>query len=235
MAASVEARISLIKLEFSSCLYADSPINLFKVSSIDCLRSCDTCSRLEPIQTNAYIHSTAVNTNSLTLVRQSPINGPVPPFQQFQTATISSNNAKFPYSREGTKYEIWAMKMEYWNTECWGWCHNLWRIVHNGEQSKEVGKDANGHTIVKTAIMIINSSNDGFWDGIMVVKSCAAPIISAIIGTVGSLAQDPTNLLSAEYMLLISFSDFWFVLITLMDMCSEFFVAEIMTKIKIDL
>ncbi|GJU75844.1 hypothetical protein Tco_1272914 [Tanacetum coccineum] len=32
---SVEARISLIKLEFSSCLFADSLINLLKVSSID--------------------------------------------------------------------------------------------------------------------------------------------------------------------------------------------------------
>ncbi|GKE27577.1 hypothetical protein Tco_1442961 [Tanacetum coccineum] len=39
MAASVEAQISLIKLEFSSCLFADSPINLLRVSSIDCLRS----------------------------------------------------------------------------------------------------------------------------------------------------------------------------------------------------
>ncbi|GKF60181.1 hypothetical protein Tco_0176967 [Tanacetum coccineum] len=46
-------------------------------------------------------------------------------FQQFQTATISVNNAKFPYL-EKEKYEIWAMKMEYWiqNTD-----HNLWRIV----------------------------------------------------------------------------------------------------------
>ncbi|GJS06727.1 hypothetical protein Tco_0363523, partial [Tanacetum coccineum] len=39
MAASVKARISLIKLEFSSCLFADSLINLLRVSSIDCLRS----------------------------------------------------------------------------------------------------------------------------------------------------------------------------------------------------
>ncbi|GKE54584.1 hypothetical protein Tco_1489740, partial [Tanacetum coccineum] len=39
MAASVEAQISLIKLEFSSCLFADSLMNLLKVSSIDCLRS----------------------------------------------------------------------------------------------------------------------------------------------------------------------------------------------------
>ncbi|GKC66928.1 hypothetical protein Tco_1099526, partial [Tanacetum coccineum] len=39
MAASVEAQISLIKLEFFSCLFADPPINLLKVSSIDSLRS----------------------------------------------------------------------------------------------------------------------------------------------------------------------------------------------------
>ncbi|GKB43602.1 hypothetical protein Tco_0888544 [Tanacetum coccineum] len=35
--ASVEAQISLIKLEFSSCLFVDSLINLLRVSSIDCL------------------------------------------------------------------------------------------------------------------------------------------------------------------------------------------------------
>ncbi|GKA19952.1 hypothetical protein Tco_0699867 [Tanacetum coccineum] len=38
MAASVEAWISLIKLEFSSCLFADSLMNLLSVSSIDRLR-----------------------------------------------------------------------------------------------------------------------------------------------------------------------------------------------------
>ncbi|GKC93591.1 hypothetical protein Tco_1159033, partial [Tanacetum coccineum] len=37
--AFVEAWISLIKLEFSSCLFADSLMNLLRVSSIDCLRS----------------------------------------------------------------------------------------------------------------------------------------------------------------------------------------------------
>ncbi|GJR29744.1 putative ribonuclease H-like domain-containing protein [Tanacetum coccineum] len=40
MEASVEAQIYLIKLEFSSCRFADSLINLLMVSSIDCLRSC---------------------------------------------------------------------------------------------------------------------------------------------------------------------------------------------------
>ncbi|GJX12390.1 hypothetical protein Tco_0204148 [Tanacetum coccineum] len=37
--ASVEAQISLIKLEFSSCLFADSLMNLLRVTSIDFLRS----------------------------------------------------------------------------------------------------------------------------------------------------------------------------------------------------
>ncbi|GJW09989.1 hypothetical protein Tco_1575816, partial [Tanacetum coccineum] len=39
MAASIEARISLIKLEFSLCFFADSLMNLHRVSSIDCLCS----------------------------------------------------------------------------------------------------------------------------------------------------------------------------------------------------
>ncbi|GKE07860.1 hypothetical protein Tco_1411411, partial [Tanacetum coccineum] len=37
--ASVEARIYLIKLEFSSCLFVDSLMNLLRISSIDCLHS----------------------------------------------------------------------------------------------------------------------------------------------------------------------------------------------------
>ncbi|GKC40840.1 hypothetical protein Tco_1053224, partial [Tanacetum coccineum] len=39
MAASVVAQISLIKWEFSSCLFADSFMNFLRVSSIDCLHS----------------------------------------------------------------------------------------------------------------------------------------------------------------------------------------------------
>ncbi|GJR56047.1 hypothetical protein Tco_1406568 [Tanacetum coccineum] len=62
-------------------------------------------------------------------------------FQQFQTASISANNAKFPYM-EKDKYEIWAMKMEYWiqNAD-----HNLWRIVQQGNSPKRLGKDAKGN------------------------------------------------------------------------------------------
>ncbi|GKF32392.1 hypothetical protein Tco_0102190 [Tanacetum coccineum] len=39
MAASIVSWISLIKLEFSPCLFADSLMNLLRVSSIDCLHS----------------------------------------------------------------------------------------------------------------------------------------------------------------------------------------------------
>ncbi|GKF53853.1 hypothetical protein Tco_0160763, partial [Tanacetum coccineum] len=71
-------------------------------------------------------------------------------FQQFQTATVSANNAKFPYL-EKEKYEIWAMKMEYWiqNAD-----HNLWRIVQQGNSPKRLGKDAKGNTIVHPPVSL---------------------------------------------------------------------------------
>ncbi|GJW36150.1 hypothetical protein Tco_0059070 [Tanacetum coccineum] len=71
-------------------------------------------------------------------------------FQQFQTASISANNAKFPYL-EKDKYEIWAMKMEYWiqNAD-----HNLWRIVQQGNSPKRLGKDAKGNTIVHPPVSL---------------------------------------------------------------------------------
>ncbi|GKE86324.1 hypothetical protein Tco_1560066 [Tanacetum coccineum] len=47
--ASVEAQISLIKLEFSSCLFADLLMNLLRVSSIDCLPSPSEVSVLLPL------------------------------------------------------------------------------------------------------------------------------------------------------------------------------------------
>nr|GEV28867.1 hypothetical protein [Tanacetum cinerariifolium] len=48
-----------------------------------------------------------------------------PQFQQYHTATLLSNNAKFPYLKKD-EYETWAMKMEYWimNTD-----HNLWKSL----------------------------------------------------------------------------------------------------------
>ncbi|GJY50783.1 putative ribonuclease H-like domain-containing protein [Tanacetum coccineum] len=71
-------------------------------------------------------------------------------FNQFQTATISANNAKFPYL-EKEKYEIWAMKMEYWiqNAD-----YNLWRIVQQGNNPKRLGKDAKGNTIVHPPVSL---------------------------------------------------------------------------------
>ncbi|GJT05377.1 ribonuclease H-like domain-containing protein [Tanacetum coccineum] len=83
-------------------------------------------------------------------VLQYPNNVQSQQFQQFQTATISANNAKFPYL-EKEKYEIWAMKMEYWiqNAD-----HNLWRIVQQGNSPKRLGKDAKGNTIVHPPVSL---------------------------------------------------------------------------------
>ncbi|GJU66833.1 hypothetical protein Tco_1253092 [Tanacetum coccineum] len=66
--------------------------------------------------------------------QQYPNNVQSQQFQQFQTASISANNAKFPYL-EKDKYEIWAMKMEYWiqNAD-----HNHCRKCSAREQSKEI-------------------------------------------------------------------------------------------------
>ncbi|GJS56293.1 putative ribonuclease H-like domain-containing protein [Tanacetum coccineum] len=72
------------------------------------------------------------------------------PTQTNQTASISANNAKFPYL-EKDKYEIWVMKMEYWiqNAD-----HNLWRIVQQGNSPKRLGKDAKGNTIVHPPVSL---------------------------------------------------------------------------------
>ncbi|GKA66677.1 hypothetical protein Tco_0766485 [Tanacetum coccineum] len=57
--ASIEARISLIKLEFSSCLFADSLINLLRVSSIDYFRSWERLGELvDPHELGAWNKST---------------------------------------------------------------------------------------------------------------------------------------------------------------------------------
>ncbi|GKB07177.1 putative ribonuclease H-like domain-containing protein [Tanacetum coccineum] len=52
---------------------------------------------------------------------------------------------------EKEKYEIWAMKMEYWiqNAD-----HNLWRIVQQGNSPKRLGKDAKGNTIVHPPVSL---------------------------------------------------------------------------------
>nr|GEU35131.1 xylulose kinase-1 [Tanacetum cinerariifolium] len=65
-------------------------------------------------------------------------------FQQYHTATLSSNNAKFPYLKKD-EYETWALKIEYWimNTD-----HNLWKIIQNGNNKKKLGRDSKGGIII---------------------------------------------------------------------------------------
>ncbi|GJT74952.1 putative ribonuclease H-like domain-containing protein [Tanacetum coccineum] len=56
-----------------------------------------------------------------------------------------------PIKLAADKYEIWAMKMEYWiqNAD-----HNLWRIVQQGNSPKRLGKDAKGNTIVHPPVSL---------------------------------------------------------------------------------
>nr|GEX00216.1 retrovirus-related Pol polyprotein from transposon TNT 1-94 [Tanacetum cinerariifolium] len=65
-------------------------------------------------------------------------------FQQYHTAILSSNNAKFPYLKKD-KYETWAMKIEYciMNT-----VHNLWKVIQNGNSKKSLGRDSKGRIII---------------------------------------------------------------------------------------
>ncbi|GJW42743.1 putative ribonuclease H-like domain-containing protein [Tanacetum coccineum] len=103
----------------------------------------------EPTQPMPTFTQTAFS-QPATQPTQNPNNVQSQQFQQFQTATISANNAKFPYL-EKEKYEIWAMKMEYWiqNAD-----HNLWRIVRQGNSPKRLGKDAKGNTIVHPPVSL---------------------------------------------------------------------------------
>ncbi|GJT94820.1 ribonuclease H-like domain-containing protein [Tanacetum coccineum] len=70
--------------------------------------------------------------------------------QQFQTASISANNAKFPYL-EKDKYEIWAMKM---STRIQNADINLWRIVHKRNIQRGCEKNAKGNTIVHPPVSL---------------------------------------------------------------------------------
>ncbi|GJY74170.1 ribonuclease H-like domain-containing protein [Tanacetum coccineum] len=79
---------------------------------------------------------------------QTVFSQPIPTFTQparsFQTDLNLLNSTK-------DKYEIWAMKMEYWiqNAD-----HNLWRIVQQGNSPKRLGKDAKGNTIVHPPVSL---------------------------------------------------------------------------------
>ncbi|GJV43728.1 putative ribonuclease H-like domain-containing protein [Tanacetum coccineum] len=65
-------------------------------------------------------------------------------FQQYNSTTVSSSNAKFPYLKKD-EYETWAMKMEYWimNSD-----HNLWNIVLHGNSRKRTGRDPRGNIMI---------------------------------------------------------------------------------------
>ncbi|GJR85380.1 hypothetical protein Tco_0209391 [Tanacetum coccineum] len=67
-----------------------------------------------------------------------------PQFQQYNSTTVSSSNAKFPYLKKD-EYETWAMKMEYWimNSD-----HNLWNIVLHGNSRKRTGRDPKGNIMI---------------------------------------------------------------------------------------
>ncbi|GJY94772.1 hypothetical protein Tco_0511133 [Tanacetum coccineum] len=87
--------------------------------------------------------------------QQYPNNVQSQQFQQFQTATISANNAKFPYL-EKEKYEIWAMKMEYWiqNAD-----HNLEVLFIKGTQAQRVGKRCKRKYIVSSSLLLLDETS----------------------------------------------------------------------------
>ncbi|GKC92889.1 hypothetical protein Tco_1158331, partial [Tanacetum coccineum] len=58
--------------------------------------------------------------------------------------TVSNNNAKFPYLKK-VKYEVWAMKMEYWITNN---DMNIWKVSQNGNNLKRTGRDRDGRVII---------------------------------------------------------------------------------------
>ncbi|GJT47977.1 hypothetical protein Tco_0974134 [Tanacetum coccineum] len=111
----------------------------------------------EPTQTMPRFTQTAFSQPVLNLLRPTRLVS-----STLKTLTMSSHNSfnssKQPlslpmqnfFSREG-KYEIWAMKMEYWiqNAD-----HNLWRIVQQGNSPKRLGKDAKGNTIVHPPVSL---------------------------------------------------------------------------------
>nr|GEW15071.1 hypothetical protein [Tanacetum cinerariifolium] len=65
-------------------------------------------------------------------------------FQQYHTATLLGNNAKFPYLKK-KEYDMWAMKMEYWIMDT---NHNLWKIIQNGNNKKSLERDSKGGIII---------------------------------------------------------------------------------------
>ncbi|GKC00974.1 zinc finger, CCHC-type containing protein [Tanacetum coccineum] len=98
--ASVEARISLIKSEFSSCLFADSPINLLRVSSIYFLRSCDQASNwLERLPAGSITTLEDLTTRFLAqffpLGRTAKLRNDILMFQQHHGESLSEAWTRF--------------------------------------------------------------------------------------------------------------------------------------------
>ncbi|GJX65101.1 hypothetical protein Tco_0299444 [Tanacetum coccineum] len=77
----------------------------------------------EPVFESQTSHSTQPSQNTQ------------PQFQQYNSTTVSSSNAIFPYLKKD-EYETWAIKMEYWimNSD-----HNLWNIVLHGRTVRTRG------------------------------------------------------------------------------------------------
>nr|GEW64380.1 hypothetical protein [Tanacetum cinerariifolium] len=74
---------------------------------------------------DASVHNEAINTQQQLNIQPQII------------TTISNNNAKFPYLKKD-KYEVWAMKMEYWITNN---DMNIWKGIQNGNSMKRTGRD----------------------------------------------------------------------------------------------
>ncbi|GKB87603.1 hypothetical protein Tco_0959875 [Tanacetum coccineum] len=98
----------------------------------------------EPTQLMPTFTQTAFSQPAFSQPNQSIFSQPTIYYHK-QTQPTQTNQT------EKEKYEIWAMKMEYWiqNAD-----HNLWRIVQQGSSPKRLGKDAKGNTIVHPAVSL---------------------------------------------------------------------------------
>ncbi|GJX54242.1 ribonuclease H-like domain-containing protein, partial [Tanacetum coccineum] len=91
-----------------------------------------------------FVATTEPVFESQTSHSAQPSQNTQPQFQQYNSTTVSSSNAKFPYLKKD-EYETWAMKMEYWimNSD-----HNLWNIVLHGNSRKRTGRDPRGNIMI---------------------------------------------------------------------------------------
>nr|GEW60646.1 hypothetical protein [Tanacetum cinerariifolium] len=140
--ASVEARISLIKLEFSSCLFVNSFINLLLVSSIDCLCSWHRYA-VSSLMDNVYMISEQdkdlLNSNDPQVVSE--------PFgRTLNKRTLFVHKRLFSDSMESlspqvvaaaklsilnlNEFDLWKMRIEQYflMTD-----YSLWEVILNGD------------------------------------------------------------------------------------------------------